>query len=27
LHDVRSLEEIKEAFKKQGAKKLKWEVG
>lgn len=27
LHDVRSLDEIKETFKKQGAKKLKWEVG
>jgi len=27
LHDVYSLDEIKDFFKKQGAKKLKWEVG
>jgi DNA ligase-1 len=27
LHDVYSIDEIKDFFKKQGAKKLKWEVG
>ncbi len=27
LHDIYSLDEIKDFFKKQGSKKLKWEVG